>query len=287
VKAIIRRYPVWAFFVIIIALGWVAVIVGTTWMPIDAEHEMTAMHGVLVFVIASPSVVGIVLTAVVDGRQGLKELWSRTTRWRVHIKWYVAALLVPFMTAGLSYVVYGLLTGGPLVPPDLGEQFAFILPFAVMACLLEEYGWRGFALPRLQARYNALVSALIVGVGWALWHTAVNYLGLAGQHEGWLLFPLLLVASQLTVVLSVLLSWIHNNSRGSMLLVILCHFSVTMGNVFLPITVTTQDVFRANLTSVAVHWLVALVIIVTTGPKHLVRESRSSRGCTVQSVESS
>ena len=271
-KQLIKRYPVWAFFVMITALGWVAVIVGTTWMPIDAEHEMTAMHGVLVFLIASPSVVGIVLTAVVDGREGLKELWSRTTRWRVHFKWYAAALLVPFATAGLSYWVYGLLTGGPLGPPNLGEQFAFILPFALMACLLEEYGWRGFALPRLQTRYNALVSALLVGVGWALWHTAVNYLGLAGQHEGRLLFPLLLVASQLTLVLAVPLSWIHNNARDSMLLVVLCHFSVTMGNVFLPITVTTQDVFRANLTSVAVHWLVAFVIIVATGPRRLVRE---------------
>ena len=124
-RTLIKRYPVLAFFVIITALGWVAVIVGTTWMPIDAEHEMTAMHGVLVFLIASPSVVGVVLTAVVDGREGLRELWCRTTRWRVHFKWYVAALVVPFTTAGLSYLVYGLLTGGPLVPPQ-GSPLGFV-----------------------------------------------------------------------------------------------------------------------------------------------------------------
>jgi len=109
-----------------------------------------------------------------------------------------------------------------------------------------------------------------------LWHTAVNYLGLVGQHEGRLLFPLLLVAGQLTLVLSIPLTWIHNNAKNSMLLVVLCHFSVTMGNVFLPITVTTQDVFRANLTSVAVNWLVALVILFVFGPKRFVRASSST-----------
>jgi membrane protease YdiL (CAAX protease family) len=271
-KSLIQRYPVLSFFVLITALGWLAVFAGTTWMPIDEAHPMTALHGLLVFAIASPSVVGVILTAVVDGRQGLKELWSRTVRWRVHWKWYLAALAVPFGTAALSYVVYGLLTGNPLLPDNLGSQFGFILPFALMACLLEEYGWRGFALPRMQKRYNALVSALIVGVGWALWHTAVNYLGLVGQHEGRLLFPLLLVASQLTLVLSIPLTWIHNNAKDSMLLVVLCHFSVTMGNVFLPITVTTQDVFLANATSVTVNWVIALIIILVFGPKRFVRE---------------
>jgi membrane protease YdiL (CAAX protease family) len=247
-------------------------------MPIDEAHPMTPLHGVLVFAIASPSIVGVILTAVVDGRQGLKGLWARSVRWRVHWKWYLAALAVPFCTAGLSYVVYGLLTGRPVVPDNLGSQFGFILPFALMACLLEEYGWRGYALPRLQKRHNALVSALIVGVGWALWHMAVNYLGLAGQHEGRLLFPLLLVASQLTLVLAIPLSWIHNNARDSMLLAVLCHFSVTTGNVFLPITVTTQEVFLANATSVTVNWLVALAIIFVFGPKRFVRASGETQG---------
>jgi hypothetical protein len=58
-----------------------------------------------------------------------------------------------------------------------------------------------------------------------------------------------------------------------MLLVVICHFSVTMGNVFLPITVTTQDVFLANAISVAVNWVVALIILLVFGPKRFVRAS--------------
>ena len=75
-KQLIQRYPVLAFFVIIIALGWIAVIVSTAVMPIDAEHEMTVAHVLFVFFIASPSAVGILLTVVVDGREGFKDLFS-------------------------------------------------------------------------------------------------------------------------------------------------------------------------------------------------------------------
>ena len=80
---LIKRYPVLTFFVLTTALGWIAVMVGMAVMPIDEEHEMTALHGILVFLIASPSIVGLVLTAVIDGRAGLKEMWSRVVRWRV------------------------------------------------------------------------------------------------------------------------------------------------------------------------------------------------------------
>jgi membrane protease YdiL (CAAX protease family) len=270
---LIKRYPVLTFFVLTTVLGWLAVIVGTALMPIDAEHPMTPLHGILVFFIASPSVVGILLTAIIDGREGLRELFDRAKRWRVHPKWYAAALLLFFALSGLSYVVQGLL-GGPLAPINFVEQLAFFIPISLMACLLEEFGWRGFALPRLQRRYNALVSALIVGLGWALWHLAINYLGLSGQYGGSLLFLLLLISTQFNFADSVLLSWIHNNAQSSMLLMILGHFSITMGNMFGLSNPTIQDFIRANLVSVAIRWLAAIVIIVRTGPKRLVREPR-------------
>lgn len=271
---LIRRYPVAAFFVIIVVLGWLAVAVGTTIMPIDAEHEMTAMHGILVFAIASPSVVGVVLTALVDGKAGLRALWARLAKWRVHPKWYLLALLVPFSIAGLAYLILRLI-GGPVAPLDMGKQLAFMLPFAVMASILEEFGWRGFALPRLQKRYSALVSAMIVGLGWAMWHTAINYLGVSGLHSGPMLLLLLFIVAQLNFTDSVILSWIHNSTGGSMLLVVLAHFSITMGNAFSPATVTTHDFIVANVTSVLVHWLDVLVIVALTGPWRLARKETS------------
>lgn len=271
-RQLIKRYPVLIFFILTTALGWIAVMVGTAVMPIDEEHEMTAMHGILVFLIASPSVVGILLTIVVDGREGIKELFSRAVRWRVRPVCYAVALFLPFSIMGLGYLVQGLL-GGPLRPINFVEQLVFFLPFGLMAPLFEEFGWRGFALPRLQRRYNALVSALIVGLGWALWHATVNYMGKVVQYRATIV-PWLLIWSQYNFTQSVLLSWIHNNTRNSMLLVILGHFSITMGNMFGLPNATMGDDLRATLVNVALHWLVAIAIIVATGPKRLVRESR-------------
>ena len=273
-KQLIKRYPVLTFFILTTALGWIAVMVGTTAMPIDEEHEMTAMHGILVFLIASPSVIGIVLTAVVDGRTGLKEMFSRVVRWRVSPVWYAIALLLPFSIMGMGYLVQGML-GGPLAPIDFVEQLVFFLPFGLMAPLFEEFGWRGFALPRLQRRHNALVSALVVGLGWALWHATVNYMGKVAQYRTTIV-PWLLLWSQFNFTQSVLLSWIHNNTRNSMLLVLLGHFSITMSNMFGLSSPTMGDDLRATLVNVVLYWLVVIVIIVATGSKRLARESRSN-----------
>jgi hypothetical protein len=91
-------------------------------------------------------------------------------------------------------------------------------------------------------------------------------------QAGTMLIPLLLVATQFNFAESVLLSWVHNNTRNSMLLVILGHFSITMGNMFGLPNATMGDELRATLVNVALHWLVVIVIIVATGPKRLVRE---------------
>ena len=73
-----------------------------------------------------------------------------------------------------------------------------------------------------------------------------------------------------------LLSWIHNNTRSSMLLVIVGHFSITMANMFGLSNPTIQDFIRANLVSVAIRWLAAIVDLVATGSGRLARESRSA-----------
>jgi membrane protease YdiL (CAAX protease family) len=113
------------------------------------------------------------------------------------------------------------------VPIDVAEKLAFSIPTALMACMLEEFGWRGFAQPRLQRRYSALVSTLIVGVAWGLWHAPINYLGLS--QFGTMVVPLLMVNLLSNVALAVLLAWVYNSTRGSMLLVLLCHFAITFG----------------------------------------------------------
>jgi membrane protease YdiL (CAAX protease family) len=125
--------------------------------------------------------------------------------------------------------------GGPAYA--LLYLLGFVLTMLLGGPLLEEIGWRGFALPRLERRHNPLAAALILGILWALWHlpqflvpTWTASSG-GGGLSGIVLFVLAAAA------FSIVLSWVFNNTRASLLLVVLVHtsidaFATTMGTVF-------------------------------------------------------
>ena len=277
-KQFIKRHPALVFFAITIAWIWISMPVLFGVLGINVREDIAVQHVILIFLVNSPSVFGILLTGIVDGREGLKALFSRAVQWRVKPVWYAAALLVPIGAYALNYVVQGLL-GGSLAPINVAEKLSFAIPTALMACLLEEFGWRGFAQPRLQRRYSALASSLIVGLCWGLWHTPINYLGLS--QYGAMVIPLLIVNLLLPLSLAVILGWVHNNTQGSMLLVLLGHFGTTFGVTFfgLPSSTTATSELRALSISVAIHVLTVIVIVASTGAgaKRLVRASRSAQ----------
>lgn len=180
---------------------------------------------------AGPSLVAYWLLRRSGGRDAVHLVARRYKLWRIRWHWYlVAALLVPTLQlAGL--LVGGLFRGGQLVDPSspLGDMLAdigvagaiAIFPVIIIAQLpssplLEEFGWRGFALPRLQDRYSALTSSVILGVLWGLWHLPLTL------AYGDPVVPFLL---QITAI-SVLITWVFNNTSGSMLLAMLCHASL-------------------------------------------------------------
>ena len=263
-KPFIKRHPVLVFFAVTIV--WICISMPALFavMQVRSREDIAVQHVILVFLLNSPSVFGILLTLVIDGREGLKALFARAGRWRVKPVWYGVALLLPAALYGLNYVVQGLLAGA-VVPIDAAEKLAFSIPTALMACLLEEFGWRGFAQPRLQLRYSALVSTLIVGVAWGLWHAPINYLGLS--QYGSMVVPLLVVNLLSNVALAVLLAWVHNSTRGSVLLVLLGHLSITFGATFfgVPSHTTASGELRGALINVAIQVLAAVAIVVSTG----------------------
>jgi membrane protease YdiL (CAAX protease family) len=275
VKQFIKRHPVSAFFVMTILWIWISMPALFAMMQIRSREDIAVQHVILVFLLNSPSAFGILLTLIIDGRQGPKALLSRALRWRASPVWYAVALLVPAAMYGLNYVVYSLLAGS-IVPINIVEKLVFSIPTALMACLLEEFGWRGFAQFRLQRRYSALASTMIVGVGWGLWHLPINYLGV-GQY-GMMAIPLLLIGILSNIALSVLLAWVHNNTEQSMLLVLLCHFAITFSTTFfgLPSSSTAAGELRNMLLNTAIQVLAAIAIIATTGlgTKWLARASR-------------
>jgi membrane protease YdiL (CAAX protease family) len=207
-KASLRRHPLITFFVIAFVLSWypwiLALIRGRTSGPNPL----------------GPLVAGIIMTAIIHGRSGLREFFSRLVRCRVGARWYAITFATPIVLC-LIAVGITLCLGSPISGlsieklRELPERFVFILLFIGLG---EEPGWRGFALPQLQTKFSPLIASLILAPLWALWH-----LPLIGNE-----FPLPIVAPFVLSVFGAtfMLTWIFNGTNGSVLLPMLFHATV-------------------------------------------------------------
>jgi len=123
-----------------------------------------------------PLLAAIIVTVLTGGKAGLKALLSRMVRWRVGLRWYAAALGLP-VGVYLFALSLNVLSGANASTAEqfgswylIFPLFAFSLLFPLSGAFGEELGWRGYALPRVQARVSALAAALIIGVIQTAWH---------------------------------------------------------------------------------------------------------------------
>ena len=170
----------------------------------------------------APTIGAVVVTYRETGWPGVRSLLAQAARWRLASGWYA---LVIFGSAGMVFSAYLLsqALGGPrLAAPASAVWLSVPIMLAVLTifALTEEIGWRGFALPRLQTRYGALVAALAVGIIHGLWHLPVWFIAGAGYDN--LPFPAFVL---FTIGLSVVFAWLYNRT-GSVLLTGLAHASV-------------------------------------------------------------
>lgn len=162
----------------------------------------------------------VIMTWLTLGKIGVVSLLKRYLQWRVGWKWYlVAFLLAPALIVG-GVFLNAALTG---VAPDFSTVMAykifgasanlplFILPFFIEEILSngEEIGWRGYVLPRLQAKHGALTATLILGVVWGFWHLPKYLTHWNTASFAWLMVHIMAYA--------VLLTWLYNNTKGSLL----------------------------------------------------------------------
>jgi membrane protease YdiL (CAAX protease family) len=175
-----------------------------------------------------PAVAAILLTGLLEGREALGALLRRIFTWRVHPRLYLAAVTLPLIGTLLLMALYGLINGKGEAFKMIGPWLATLArtsPVLLMSLLLgwivvtgEEIGWRGYLLPQLRARHSDLVASLMVGLVWGLWHLPELWPFKAGSAPITLLFFMADI-----VIISVLYTWLHANSRGSILLVSLFH----------------------------------------------------------------
>ncbi len=264
-QQIVRR-PVIAFFLLTLGLTW-------PFMIADAlrSHGLfpAGAHIYLQLLMAyGPTWAALIVTGATTGKAGIRALLRRLLVWRVGIQWYAIAI---FGQALLFYVPIKLheLFGGtpPTWPPlPMGLIPTVVLLFAVLGLVNgEELGWRGFALPQLQTRHSALTASLIVGAMWALFHLPLFF---TRDNAFYTFNPITWAAGMLA--LSILFTWVYNNTGGSLLLAYLLHASANVWSNILPMGVGNPWV------GLAVNGLVALIVVAAFGPAHLARRKISA-----------
>ena len=195
-----------------------------------------------------------------------RSFWARIGHWRIGW-WWVAIALAPLVMLLIGWAVL-LAMGLPAIPDETPALVT--LPLVVIFLVLfgggqEEPGWRGFALPRLQAEMNALAASVLLGVVWAAWHLPLFLFDASGQAglSLWVYFPYV-------IGLSVILTSVFNSTGGSVLGVMVLHALINLAGGFIPM----RGLAEAELATLAGVWIVAGVIIVAYGPTHLSRRER-------------
>lgn len=230
---LIRRNAVFVYFVLAFAMAWglILLIVGGAGLQPAAARAMQSVLLVFLAMLIGPSLTGIALTVLLDGKPGLAELWARWRQWPMQPRWYVVALLTTtlllLLLGGTLSLVSPVFIPSLIASSDKGTVLAFALVIGGLAGCFEEIGWSGFATPRLLKQHSVLKSGLLLGVLWGTWHLLADYWGNAGAYGALYFMRGLLWVVTLTAY-RILMVWVYSKT-ASLGLMQLMHAGFTGG----------------------------------------------------------
>jgi membrane protease YdiL (CAAX protease family) len=280
-KAFVTRHPVATYFALTFAISWggvLLVIGGPAGMTGVKAQDNPQFPFAVLAMLAGPSVTGLLLTALIDGRRGLREFRSRLLTWRVGARWYAVALLAAPLLATTITLTLSLfspkLLPGIFVTDDKAAVLLLGVVVGLTAGFFEELGWTGFAIPRLKRRYGVLATGLIVGVLWSAWHLLVVIWGI-GDRAGTIPLALFVVLDGLAGLpaFRVLMVWVYDRTE-SLLVGMLMHVSITVTTLTMTPQTTGVPLLAYGLVFAAALWVViAAVAVANSRPlsRHALR----------------
>jgi membrane protease YdiL (CAAX protease family) len=269
-KTFVMRHPVATYFVLTFLISWggILAVLGPGAFAGATRPTEGLLPLVYLAMFAGPSVAGILMTGLFDGKSGFQDLRSRLLRWRVGVRWYMVALLtaplvVTAVLLPLSLSFAGFLPG-VFASDDKGPLLVIGLAAGLMTGLCEELGWTGFVIPRLRLRYGVPTTGLIVGLLWGAWHFPLFSGGdLSGALPLALFLPVQLFS--FLPAYRVLMVWVYDRT-GSLLVATLMHASLTASTLILqPLDVTGMRVVTYDLILTAALWLLIAALAMANG----------------------
>lgn len=276
------------FFVLAYAITWTCQIVGMQ-MAASQEivfsnednflHFLALLSGdvrlpYLIFTAgAGPFLAAIIVLAIFEGGEGLRNLFSQIGKWQLNTRWYLIALVIPLALAGVS-LLFGFLSNG-MKMPDLNPKLSiasflpFLLYMIVFTGLWEEPGWRGFALPRLQKSFNAENASWVLGLLWGAWHLPINlYLNWGAGPA--VIIPLIIGLLLGTVGWTIVNTWLYNNTRSVFLMILLHGWTNTIQSY---LVLSSGNMTAMTLFGV-LPWALAIYLLRKYGKENLSPETR-------------
>jgi membrane protease YdiL (CAAX protease family) len=267
---LIKKHALPIYFVLAFAITWgcMALVIGPGGFPITAARFEAVGPLVYVAMLVGPSAAGLLLTGLVEGRAGFRDLLSRLLRWRVGARWYAVALLTAPLLAMGVLLVLSLFSPEFLPALFTADDWPSLLLSGIAAGiavgLFEELGWTGFAVPWMRLRYGVLATGIIVGLLWGAWH----FLPFWESDTFSRALPLALLLARLFAWLPpyrVLMVWVYDHTE-SLLVVILMHASLVFSTLALPsMALTGVPLLTWLLVWAAVLWGVVGAVVVAGG----------------------
>ncbi|MCG2462721.1 CPBP family intramembrane metalloprotease [Flavobacteriaceae bacterium F89] len=241
------------FLLITIIWSWTFWVIGLNYLTDGVNQESIGKFLIFFFTgVYGPTISGIVTALVFDGLNGVLNLFKKVFIWNIPFINYLYIILLPIFFVVIGIGLYKIFIG------DIGsfDKMAFLsIPTTLWAGfyagpLGEELGWRGFLLPEFQKRFSSLKSAILIGIIWFVWHIPLFRapFGTLVSGEAISILPVIIYFMML-ICLSIIITWLVNNSRGSVLIAILFHLSTNAGIALLFFPELNVDFKKVHLLS--------------------------------------
>jgi membrane protease YdiL (CAAX protease family) len=277
-KTFIKKYQIALFLILTIIFSWFPWYAGIA-------PEVMAM---------GPSIAAFIVVLIVGGKKGFLDLVRPFGRWRASIGCWFVAILGPALLYIIGLGVY-LLVGGQAPPFTMIREELNLIPlYLVMVVLMpwngpvgEEFGWRGYLLPRFQKNYGPLAASLLIGAIWGFWHLPSFFapqgvVGVLTDSIGMIFIPLYALG---TIANSIFMTWLYNKTNASALIAgIVWHAAI---NFWAPVLLSDSSLVAAQegthlptiasklyLTVLAVQIVGAVMLAIATKSKIGYEEGR-------------